>query len=308
MAVGSDPEAALRSAVRSAPYAIVAGDVVGNIHPASVSVNGSLVIDGQGNWVGPATGLMGPAGPQGLGVVGITETVHGDQRIQEVDIAPRLNRFLGADPDRAAAFRAAMEASLVGSIREGQQFTTSAIGELRGQKLVLIPALANGSTVTGWTADQRQRLAPLLTQYWDWHRLVPAAGDVVAMWVVDPQTGTTVAVGLGERGGGKRGCTLFPANSGAMHAEFFIALIGVTCTAADAKVGSTVFGACIGANTGGAVTSAYMSFDNPVGLYLTYLGWGFGMLPIPGAGAAGKAVMIVLGLLLSAMGGIECEK
>ena len=249
----------------------------------------------------------GPAGPQGLGVVVITETVHGDQRIQEVDIAPRLNRFLGADPDRAAAFRAAMEASLVGSIREGQQFTTSALGALRGQKLVLVPALANGSTITGWTAEQRQRLAPLLTQYWNWHRLVPAAGDVVAMWVVDPETGTTVAVGLDERGGGKSGCTLLPENSGARHAEYFIALIGVTCTAADFDSGTPMWAACIGANTAGAATSAYMSFDNPFGLFMTYLGWGFGLMPIPGAGAAGKAVMIVLGLLLTAMGGIECK-
>lgn len=65
LAVGSDQEMSPRQATRSVPYALVAADAVGDIHPASVSVNGHTVIDAQGNWVGPATGLVGPAGPSG---------------------------------------------------------------------------------------------------------------------------------------------------------------------------------------------------------------------------------------------------
>ena len=65
IAVGADAEMMPRRAAVSVPYALVAGDATGDIHPASVSVGGALVIDGQGNWVGPATGLVGPAGPQG---------------------------------------------------------------------------------------------------------------------------------------------------------------------------------------------------------------------------------------------------
>ncbi|MFT3774177.1 MAG: hypothetical protein QM820_53115 [Minicystis sp.] len=65
IAVGADPEMAPRQPTSSVPYALVAGDVVGAIHPTTVTVNGHMVIDANGNWVGPATGLVGPAGPQG---------------------------------------------------------------------------------------------------------------------------------------------------------------------------------------------------------------------------------------------------
>ena len=63
--VGTDPEMSPRQATNTVPYAVVAGDAVGDIHPTSVSVDGSLVIDAHGNWVGPATGLVGPQGPAG---------------------------------------------------------------------------------------------------------------------------------------------------------------------------------------------------------------------------------------------------
>jgi hypothetical protein len=48
------------------PYALVAGDATGDLHPRTVTVNGTLVIDAAGNWVGPATGLVGPTGAQGV--------------------------------------------------------------------------------------------------------------------------------------------------------------------------------------------------------------------------------------------------
>jgi hypothetical protein len=63
--VGTDPEMTPRAAVRSVPYAILAGDVNGDIHPTSVSINGTTVIDSMGNWTGPTSGLQGPTGPQG---------------------------------------------------------------------------------------------------------------------------------------------------------------------------------------------------------------------------------------------------
>jgi hypothetical protein len=69
---GADAEMAPRTALSSVPYALSAGDAVGDLHPHTVSVNGTLVIDAQGNWVGPATGLVGPMGPQGpAGAVGL---------------------------------------------------------------------------------------------------------------------------------------------------------------------------------------------------------------------------------------------
>lgn len=64
--VEGDAEMTPRSATRSVPYALVAGDVNGDIHPASVSIAGvGLVIDDSGQWVGDPTGLTGPTGPAG---------------------------------------------------------------------------------------------------------------------------------------------------------------------------------------------------------------------------------------------------
>jgi hypothetical protein len=55
-----------RSLIASVPFAFVAGDAIGDIHPASVSIAGfGEVIDKDGNWVGPPTGLVGATGPAG---------------------------------------------------------------------------------------------------------------------------------------------------------------------------------------------------------------------------------------------------
>ncbi len=60
--VGTDDEMVPRAPILSVPYALTAGDAVGEIHPVSVSVGGQTVIDSTGKWVGPTTGLAGPAG------------------------------------------------------------------------------------------------------------------------------------------------------------------------------------------------------------------------------------------------------
>ena len=71
--VGTDPEMSPRQATASVPYALVAGDATGDIHPTTITVDGQLVIDANGNWVGPATGLVGPTGPAGpQGTAGAT--------------------------------------------------------------------------------------------------------------------------------------------------------------------------------------------------------------------------------------------
>jgi len=64
--VGADPEMAPRVTVASVPYALVAGDARGDIHPTSVEIQGAgIVINSSGQWVGSPTGLQGPQGPQG---------------------------------------------------------------------------------------------------------------------------------------------------------------------------------------------------------------------------------------------------
>jgi hypothetical protein len=64
--VNDDDEMSPREVVRSVPYALLASDVSGDIHPASVSVAGRPVIDSSGRWVGPANGASTP----GAGTVG----------------------------------------------------------------------------------------------------------------------------------------------------------------------------------------------------------------------------------------------
>jgi hypothetical protein len=54
-----------RVPIVSVPYALVAGNAVGDITPSSITVNGTQIVDDTGTWVGPATGLQGPTGPTG---------------------------------------------------------------------------------------------------------------------------------------------------------------------------------------------------------------------------------------------------
>ena len=63
--VGDEPELSPRSAIQSVPYALLAQDVNGDIHPTTVTINGTEVINENGEWVGPPTGLLGPTGPAG---------------------------------------------------------------------------------------------------------------------------------------------------------------------------------------------------------------------------------------------------
>jgi hypothetical protein len=63
--VGSDAEMTPRARIGSVPYALVAGDVTGDINPTSVRVGGTTVINEMGQWVGSPSGLTGPAGPAG---------------------------------------------------------------------------------------------------------------------------------------------------------------------------------------------------------------------------------------------------
>lgn len=54
-----------RTQLVSVPYALVANDAVGDIHPRSVTIGSTEVIDENGKWVGDPTGLVGPQGPKG---------------------------------------------------------------------------------------------------------------------------------------------------------------------------------------------------------------------------------------------------
>jgi hypothetical protein len=57
--VGTDAEMTPREALGSVPYSRLAGDVLGDIHPKTVSVNGTTVIDTSGKWSGPPPQQIG---------------------------------------------------------------------------------------------------------------------------------------------------------------------------------------------------------------------------------------------------------
>jgi len=63
--VNGDTELSPRQTIDSTPYAFVANNAIGDITPNSVTVNGSLLINADGGWVGPTSGLAGPTGPTG---------------------------------------------------------------------------------------------------------------------------------------------------------------------------------------------------------------------------------------------------
>ena len=48
-----------RQKLGAVPYALVAGDAVGDIHPTSITVNGTKVIDSDGKWAGDPAGIPG---------------------------------------------------------------------------------------------------------------------------------------------------------------------------------------------------------------------------------------------------------
>lgn|GEM_PF-5896836 len=65
VSVGDDAEMTPRQPLVSVPFALVSNNVVGDITPTSVSVGGQQVIDSEGQWVGPSSGLVGAAGERG---------------------------------------------------------------------------------------------------------------------------------------------------------------------------------------------------------------------------------------------------
>lgn len=69
LSVGGDAEMQPRLRLGSAPYAMSAGSAAsfagGPLSASSYALNGLLLIDSAGNWLGQPTGLVGPTGPVG---------------------------------------------------------------------------------------------------------------------------------------------------------------------------------------------------------------------------------------------------
>jgi hypothetical protein len=226
-------------------------------------------------------------------------------------VVPGLNRAVGAGSDASAAFGAAMRATIGASIREADVFGLSAAGQIGSADLVVVAASASVDAVAAWSPAQRASLAPMVDEYAGFHRLVPASGDIAAMWVIDPDTGSTTAVGADGRGSGTMlpNC-LTPAdtNEASQFISVSIALISAACLAAGGVPGEPSFG-CVGADVFGAVSAGLAAFTAPPdvpGAAFGAFSYGVGLAAGDIGSAAGRTIIAVLMLIAGLLVGGRC--
>ena len=261
-------------------------------------------------WLADAVpgGTPDTAVPDGLRVTVLSDRAGPGGLVQVSDVVPGLNRSVGTGPDARGAFRAAMRATVGASLRESEVFGSSAAGQLDGAELVVIPATASADAVASWTDGQRASLSPMIDEYADFHRLVPASGAVGAMWVVDPDTGSATAVDATGRGGG----TLLPdcltpadTNEASAFITVSISLISAACLAVG---GDPSFG-CVGADTFGAVSAGLAVFTAAPDIPSSVFGaasYGAGLAAANIESAAGRTIISVLLLIAGLLVGGKC--
>lgn len=142
--------------------------------------------------------------PQGLRILVSTEQPQDNTLVSRIDIPPRLNQFriLGG---ATSLMSSAVRSSLWLSVNEALIYSQSAFAELQGRSLQLMERYKGGipeESEKRFSPEAAARLRRVADQYIDYIRLVPTDGGTVAMWVVDPTSGTVFAVDETGRGGG----------------------------------------------------------------------------------------------------------
>jgi hypothetical protein len=158
-----------------------------------------------------------------LRVVLMTELVSAGIFQRRFDIVPECNLTVAADSDASRAFAATMRATVPLSLREGNILLDSAAKSLAGAKLQYLAPYTTSSGLTGFDAADQATWASVFAEYSSWHRFVPTTPKTGAMWVVDPGTGTTVAVYVNGSGGSCLGQSI---NAGIQEAVALIGLAG----------------------------------------------------------------------------------
>jgi len=275
------------------PAAIVAAAAGWRRFPATLAAMSERVAS--------SSGLA--AGPAGLQVSVLTETATDSGLVHLSDVVPKLDDWLGMGPDAAAAFQAAGRASVANSIRESAIFPESAASQLDGLALTAIPALVSIDAITTLSEVRRASLRSVANQYATFHRLVPTTGDIVAAWLVDPDTGSLTAVGADGRGAGKDySKCLMPKDGGELQTFITtsVAMISLLCLTAPDVMPPY---ACIGSDVYGALTTAFGSFTAPVDVGApAFAAASYAVQLAAGGiqGAAGRSIIAVL-LMMSAM-------
>ncbi|MFO0685525.1 MAG: hypothetical protein U0234_25925 [Sandaracinus sp.] len=220
------------------------------------------------------------------------------------DLPPALSTVVGTSRDPARAFADALRASVGASVREEEWLASSAAEALRGRTLVL--ATTSDGPV-GWSDTTRFAFRPLLERYDGMLRLVPENGEVVAMWVVDPATGSATAVWTDQSGGGGANshCRLEIPGDLLNFIGIAMSLISMFCTVQGPN--ATSAWACVRAQVYGAVVLALGSFTAPVNLAQGISGilgtlWNLAPTPSPGA----RLVSFCLQVMLLGLSFVDC--
>jgi hypothetical protein len=248
------------------------------------------------------------ATPAGLAVSVLTESPTASGLVHLSDVVPGLGGWLGEGTDPVAAFEAAAHRSVGASVREALVFPASAAEQLDGLALTTIPRYATlGST--SLSDARKASLAQLAAQYADFHLLVPTSGDVVAAWLVDPDTGSLTAVGADGRGAGKDySKCLMPKDSGelATYIATSIAMISMLCIATPGVIPQY---ACVGSDVYGAATAAFGSFTSPPNIKQDVFNAASYAAQLAAAdipGVAGRSIIAVLLMMAAMVAGGAC--
>lgn len=267
----------------------------------------------------PSAGLGGNAATTPPAAMRATTTVLLTQRpdpstapgierlLATVDLSPALNRVTALDTDPTSALRAAVRESLLLSAGEGLLSAASAHARLRDRDVVL---LAPGVSLpydrlAGLDAAAAAQLQAALQTYGSQYRLVPSSGPPEAFWVIDPASGTTIAVLPDGRGGAA-------FDLAALYQALNLALVvlGLGCTlgGVDASKGAFYYYSCLGLTVASVVWGAVGVFPpfggvgpgTPFGAFATV----FGALVVgtkapPIAGRIGISLVVLILYLIS---------
>ncbi|MBI5536485.1 MAG: hypothetical protein HY898_27430 [Deltaproteobacteria bacterium] len=230
--------------------------------------------------------------PQALRVAIMTEALEDHGFMRRFDVVPELNLTVAAQKDAAAAFTATMRATLPLSFREGMVLTRSAATDLAGSTLQYLAPSAGAESLKGFSDVDRADWAAVLQQYDGWHRFVPTTPSTAAMWIVDPATGTAIAVYQSGMGGG---CGKAAANAAVQTALFlcgaYASYKSFVCKQESGVSAYQCLGAFVGsiaAGTSGILAAAILDTVSFLDIFIVFLS----LIAVPFEGGVGVGVSV----------------
>lgn len=209
------------------------------------------------------TGSARLTAPEWLRVAVITDALTSEGVRRRFDVPPELNRVVSGASDPATAFRHAMTTSLQTSLWEQRIAIDSAARRLEGASLVALMPLESPSKIDDRAQDFRSPWAQAMSDSIAMICLVPTDPTIEAYWIVDPATGSAVAMTLDGRGGAELVMAAAGCGSAAGYAllaqalnlfSLYLTWRAYTCAAAEATREPHIAFACLGAFVGSMVS------------------------------------------------------